>query len=200
MEEFLRQVLPRVLPEEITWTVHPMGGKARLLSRLGARLRGYARWMPEGYRLVIVLDRDDDDCRTLKARVEHDIAQAGLTSRSEAAGEPWQAVSRLAIEELEAWYFGDWHAVRRAYPRVSATVPDRQRYRDPDAVPGGTWEAFERILKRSGYFRGGLRKLEAARAIGRHVRPERNTSTSFQQLRSVLIEVAASANPVAEGG
>jgi hypothetical protein len=24
-------------------------------------------------------------------------------------------VNRLAIEELEAWYFGDWEAVRAAY-------------------------------------------------------------------------------------
>ncbi len=33
---------------------------------------------------------------------------------------------------------------------------------DPDAIPGGTWEAFERVLQRSGYFQTGLRKLEAA--------------------------------------
>jgi len=193
MEEFLRQVLPRVLPDEVTWTIHPMGGKARLLSRLGARLRGYARWMPEGYRLVVVLDRDDDDCRALKAQVERDIAQAGLTSRSEAAGGPWQAVSRLAIEELEAWYFGDWHAVRRSYPRVSSTVPDRQRYRDPDVVPGGTWEAFERILKRGGYFTTGLRKVEVARAVAAHIDPARSRSRSFAVFHDAIAEAVGRA-------
>jgi hypothetical protein len=37
-------------------------------------------------------------------------------------------------------------------------------YRDPDGVLGGTWEALERILKRAGYFKTGLRKMECARA------------------------------------
>ena len=67
-----------------------------------------------------------------------------------------QLVNRVVIEELEAWYFGDWEAVRSAYPRVSPTVPNQSRYRNPDSVQGGTWEAFERILKGHGYFRTGL--------------------------------------------
>ena len=96
----------------------------------------------------------------------------------------------MAIEELEAWYFGDWSAVRRAYPRVSAKVPRQAKYRFPDAIKGGTWEAFERILKRAGYFRTGLRKIEAARAVAEHMDPERNSSPSFCSLKSALAQVA----------
>jgi hypothetical protein len=71
---------------------------------------------------------------------------------------------------------------------VPRTIPARAGYRDPDAVSGGTWEAFERILKRAGYFRDGLAKIEAARAIAPKMDPARNSSRSFQALRNVLEE------------
>jgi hypothetical protein len=100
-------------------------------------------------------------------------------------------VTRLAIEELEAWYFGDWEAVRAAYPRLPATIPAQAKYRDPDAIVGGTWEALERILQKAGYFSLGLAKIEAARAIAAHMVPERNTSRSFQILRNALADMAA---------
>jgi hypothetical protein len=136
---------------------------------------------------VVVVDRDDEDCLELKQRLEAAAQRAGLRSRSR-AGEPWQLVNRIAIEELEAWYFGDWPAVRAAYPRLPATVPNQQRYRDPDAIAGGTWEAFERILQRRGYFKGGLRKIEAARTLGGVVDPVRNRSHSFCRFRDAVLE------------
>ena len=97
-------------------------------------------------------------------------------------------VNRIAIEELEAWYFGDWKAVKSAYPRVSATVPNRAPYRNSDAIKGGTWEAFERILQNGGYFKNGLRKVEAARTIAAHLNPDCNRSHSFVKFRDALIE------------
>lgn len=41
----------------------------------------------------------------------------------------------------------------------------------------------------SRYFRGGLRKIEAARMIAAHMNPERNRSPSFIALRDVLLEM-----------
>jgi hypothetical protein len=96
------------------------------------------------------------------------------------------------IEELEAWYFGDWEAVRRAYPKVDATIPAQAKYRDPDAIKGGTWEALERALKKAGYFKSGLRKVELARAVAEHMEPGRNTSHSFKVLRTALTEMTTS--------
>jgi integrase len=138
---------------------------------------------------VVVVDRDDDDCQELKQRLEQIAHDAGLRSRSNAGDQPYQVVNRLAIEELEAWYFGDWGAVRAAYPKVSKTIPNQARYRRPDEVTGGTWEAFERILKRAGYFRTGLRKIEAARSIAKHWQPQRNRSHSFQVFLDVMQEI-----------
>jgi hypothetical protein len=190
MEAALRVLLPRVL-HGLSFQVYPYQCKDDLLKRLPDRLRGYAAWLPDDYRIVVVVDRDDDDCVALKQRLEQMATDAGLRSRGNADGRAYQVVNRLAIEELEAWYFGDRQAVRAAYPKVSATIPSQAKYRDPDAITGGTWEAFERVLKRAGYFQTGLRKIEAARAVAEHWRPDVNRSRSFQVFRDVLQEMTA---------
>jgi len=179
MEAFLHQLLPRLLPRDRTFQIHLFQGKPDLFQKLEARLRGYATWLPEDWRIVVVVDRDDDDCRALKRRMEETAGLVGLRTRVTRAGSSWQLVNRIAIEELEAWYFGDWEAVRAAYPRVGDAVPKRSAYRDPDAIRGGTWEAFECVLQKHGYFQGGLAKIEAARALGARVDHRRSRSRSF---------------------
>ena len=116
--------------------------KAELLERLPQRLRGYASWLPQDWRIVVVVDRDDGLCDTLKKSLEDMAAEAGLTTRSRSEGKPYTVVNRLAIEELEAWYFGDWDAVRKAYPKVAPTIPSKAQYRDPDAIKGGSLGSF----------------------------------------------------------
>ena len=49
-------------------------------------------------------------------------------------------------------------------------------------------EEFQRILQRHGYFKAGLRKIEAARAISAHVDPSRNRSRSFLAFYNAIIE------------
>jgi hypothetical protein len=73
---------------------------------------------------------------------------------------------------------------------VSANIPAKSRYRDPDAISGGTWEAFERVVQAGGYMKGGLRKIEAARAVAERMQPERNTSRSFKAFWSALTDLA----------
>lgn len=188
--EALRWLAPKVL-RDVSFEVHAYQGKTDLLGRLPAVLRGYARWLPATYRVVILVDRDDDECTELKDTLETIAAKANLRTRTAANGAPWTVVTRIAIEELEAWFFGDWSAVRAAYPRASAGVPRTAAHRHPDRIGGGTWEAFERALQAGGYFTTGLRKIEAARAVAEHMDPDRNSSPSFQALRSVLEEMAA---------
>ena len=77
------------------------------------------------------------------------------------------------------------------FPRVLRTIPKRARYRNPDAIAGGTWEAFERILRRGGYFRQGLAKVEAATAIGKRFNPQCNNSRSFAVFRDAITEAAS---------
>ncbi|RMD61198.1 DUF4276 family protein [Candidatus Parcubacteria bacterium] len=189
MEAFLNALLPRLLPNQVNFRIHVFQGKMDLLQKLPHRLRGYASWLPDTWRIIVIVDRDNDDCHVLKARLESIANAEGLRTRTTGSGTSWQVVNRLAIEELEAWYFGDWDAVRRAYPRVPEGTSRQRNYRDPDAIPGGTWEAFERILQRAGYFKGGLRKIEAARRIGALIDPNRNQSHSFAVFRETLREV-----------
>jgi len=183
MEEALRLLLPRIVGP-LSHEIYGFQCKDELLERLPDRLRGYARWLLPTWRVVVVVD-----CRDLKCELELSASRAGLVTRSMDSLN-WQVVNRLVIEELEAWYFGDWEAVRAAYPHVPPNVPRQARYRDPDAIRGGTWEALERFLKRAGYFRGGLRKIEAARSIAEHMEPKRNLSHSFGVLREALEELA----------
>lgn len=185
MEQGLRVLLPRMIAD-MPFRIFAYRGKPDLLAKLSKRLRGYRAIGEADQKILVVLDADRDDCRMLKRRLERFAADAGLATRSRPQGAAYTVINRVAVEELEAWYFGDWEAVRAAYPRVPKDIPSQSRYRAPDAIKGGTWEAFERILRDSGYMQGGLRKVEAAREIARHMVPDRNTSPSFRALREAL--------------
>ncbi len=82
MEAFLRALLPRLLPQDRTFEIHPFQGKQDLLANLQRRLHGYAAWLPGDWRIVVVVDRDDDDCRKLKCQLEETARRAGLRTPS----------------------------------------------------------------------------------------------------------------------
>ncbi len=188
MEVFLRAILPSIIGD-LDFSIHPFQCKDDLLKKLDSRLRGYATWLPDGYRIVVLVDQDEDDCRALKAKLEGYAHSAGLTTRSRDQ-HCFKVINRILVSELEAWYFGDWSAVMAAYPRVSEAVPRQARFRNPDQITGGTWEAFERVLQRARYFKAGLRKHEAAQAIAPQIDPAQNVSGSFQVFRDAALELA----------
>ncbi len=192
-EAALSLLLPRILPAAATWVVHPHRGKKDLLNKLPNRLRGYSRWLPPDWRLLVLIDEDREDCRALKQHLNRRARDAGFRLVRGSGGEPIQVLNRIAVEELEAWFFGDVDAMRAAYPGLPATLANRAPYRDPDAVAGGTWEALEQVLKKAGYYGSGLRKVEAARAIAEHMDPTRNRSRSFRHFRDGLLRVVGRA-------
>jgi hypothetical protein len=189
-EAALHSILPKLLPESEIQLIR-FQGKKDMLRNLLARLRGFQSWLPENWALMVLVDRDRDNCNELKRQLESIALRAGLTSKSAARpGSRFQVINRIAIEELESWFFGDWEAVRLAYPRVPSTIPSKKQYRDPDAILGGTWETLERIFQQYGYFESGLRKIELARNVAPHMDAARNTSRSFQAFRNA-VEAAA---------
>ncbi|MCJ7760190.1 DUF4276 family protein [Candidatus Bathyarchaeota archaeon] len=194
-EAALFNILPKVFEPTTSFAIHPYQGKQDLLKKLPSRLRGYKAWLPRDWRIVVLIDADDDDCRRLKARLE-DIAQNSnlLTKSVTRNGSNFQVLNRLAIEELEAWFFGDIEALNAAYPRISLNLGNKAKYRDPDAITGGTWEALERELKKVRYYTGGLSKISAAREISLRMVSERNRSHSFQAFRQGLLEITRSLN------
>ena len=114
---------------------------------------------------------------------------AGLTTRSATGGAQFQVLNRLAVQELEAWFFGDVGRIVCSLSTAHPSLGERSRYRNPDAIVGGTWEALERELQRVGYAPGGLAKVATARAVSAHMQPERNRSHSFQVFQQGLLEL-----------
>jgi hypothetical protein len=190
MEMALRELIPKLIGP-VDCAFQRFQGKRALIRQMPERLRTLRRMLRPDWLVLVVVDRDRDDCKQLKMRLEQEATSAGLATRGNGIRGHLAVVNRIVIEELEAWYFGDWSAVTAAYPRLPAGIPNRVPYRDPDAIAGGTWEAFERVLQQSGYFPGGLRKIEAAQTIAPHMDPTRNTSRSFQVFRHALLQAAA---------
>lgn len=177
-EAALNNVLPKIIPTEHTWRIIVFNGKSDLLDSLNGTLRGYAQWITSEYRIIVLIDRDDDDCIDLKTKLNNAAIEAGLTVKT--TSRPFQVLNRIAIEELEAWFLGDPTAIRAAYPKVSAHFEHREAYRNSDDIKGGTWEALERLLQRAGYYSAGLPKIETARKVSLYMDPSRNRSKSFQ--------------------
>ena len=152
-------------------------------------MKGYHQWLPDDFLIIVLLDRDREDCLRLKAKMEEIAHREGLSTRSNPnTSGKIQVLKRIAIEELESWFFGDVIALKTAYPGIPKTLDKKSKYRNPDAIER-TWEALERVLQRAGYYRGGLPKVEAARKISKFMDPARNTSKSFQVFRDSLYEI-----------
>ncbi len=189
MEAALRILLPKIIGS-VHCNFATFQGKPALLRKLPQRLRTYRRMLQPDWLILVIIDRDRSDCRALKSKLEQEAVAAGLTTRSGGATERFAVLNRIAVEELEAWYFGDWSAVKAAFPRVPDNVPGRAGYRDPDAIAGGTREALQRIMGESGYYTNHLPKVELAQSIAPHMDPARNISRSFQVLREALLDAA----------
>jgi hypothetical protein len=187
MEEALKNLLLRMLPPENTYRIINFQGKPDLLHHLPNRLRGYASWITDDYRIIVLLDEDRQNCLALKEQLETFARQTGLSTKTSAGGARFQVLNRIVIEELEAWFLGDIDAIRCAYPRIPATLATTSKFRTPDSVAGGTWETLEKTMQRYGYFKGGYAKVEAARAISPYMDPNRNRSRSFQVFRDGLL-------------
>ncbi len=197
-ESSAEPVVRRIVEATVGWSsfeVRIFEGKPDLLESIEERLRGYLKWRVD-LRVLVLVDRDDEDCVSLKTRLESAALRAGLLTRATATataavgGDRYAVCNRVAIEELESWFFGDEPAVRAEYPRVKPFAM-KAAYRDPDAIVGGTWEAMERLLKSSGYYPSGLRKADLATRLAPRLDFAHNRSASFHAFVSGLKDLVA---------
>lgn len=190
MDIALTKLLPGVLGDRgCEFKIIDHGSKAALLKDLPARLQGYAARRSEDIRVLVLVDRDNDDCRTLKVKLERVAHSAGLATKTAPGVDgQFRVVNRIVIEELEAWFLGDVPALGKAYPGVPLGLASKAPFRDPDAVVGGTWEALGRVLKSAGHYTrsDNLPKIEVARRVVEHMAPAANRSRSFQVFVSGL--------------
>lgn len=186
-EVVLEALLPKMLPPAVTYTLHGLQGKDKLLKKLPERLRGYRAWLPSDWKIVILRDNDSEDCKKLRKHLDDIVIRENFALFSNTdPDKKGNVVIRLAIQEMEAWFFGDVKALRQAYPRLPATLHNKKGYRQPDAI-ASPWLKLEKLLKAAGYHPGG--KREVAREISPHLEPSRNRSQSFQLFRQTLMHV-----------
>jgi hypothetical protein len=184
----LNDWIPRLrLPTEVR--VYPHAGKGKLpdqveappnprdrslLHQLPAKLRAFGKGTDP---VVILVDADDDACGDLKARIAAMVAEVAPKL---------SVVVRIAVEETESFYLGDWVAIREAFPNA-----DRSHLEDykPDSICGA-WELFGRVVDDQ-----SENKVAWASAMARTlaVTVERNASPSFRAFVRALQRVATPA-------
>lgn len=191
--EALKPLVSRILQGEgVRVRVHPFRGKPDLLKKLPQRLQGYAAAHRRGddVRVVVLVDQDNDNCIVLKKELDNMARQAGLTPRADKCKDgTFQVLNRIAVRELESWYFGDWNAVRGGFSNAPRDIPRSYRG-NPDAVPGKCSVSFERVL-RSRDIRISS-KPEWGRRIGPHMDISgKNRSPSFRSFVDGVREIYA---------
>lgn len=158
MKELLDGILPRILPESVSFQTIPHGGKRELELSLPKKLRA---WNEPDVAFVVVHDQDSNDCVELKRKLQNICVMQGR-----------QALIRIACRELEAWYWGDLAAVSEAYGVDLKPLSEKSKYRDPDSIDHPKKE-LKRYIPQMG-------QIEGARRIAPHMNLEGNTSHSFQ--------------------
>lgn len=181
----LMPLLPRIVGTDHQIKYRSYGGCRKLLKVLPERMRAYQKRYKntyEDFRIIVIIDKDQKKCSDLKNQLERIALDAGLSTKTSPDKDGnFVVVNRIAIEELEAWFFGDIPALVAAYPKIPESLGTKSAYRDPDSISGGTWETLHHILKNEGYYYGDrLPKIEVASKIAQHMDPDRNRSPSFQ--------------------
>ncbi len=197
----LDYLLPKILGEQgenHTWRIHNYKGVGRLpknlqtsgdpakrilLEQLPKLLRGYGR-TPGIDAVVVVLDNDKHNCVQFLNELANLLASCDPAPNT---------LFRLAIEEVEAWYFGDRHALLAAYPQAKVRVLD-EYVQDSlcdtweklaDAIhPGG-----RSAIKKIGWPKSGEVKCRWAEKIGPRMIVEHNYSQSFRKLYDGLLRL-----------
>lgn len=200
--KLLEILIPRVIGrqgEPHTWRIHPYKGigrlphdlsrqadpaKRALLNQLPRLLAGYGK-TPHIDAVVVVLDSDKRDCGGFLTELKALLVQCDPAPN---------ALFRLAIEEMEAWYLGDRQALLAAYPKAKKGTLNLYQQ---DSICG-TWELLADVvypggtaaIRKAGWPLPGQLKHVWAERIGPLLDVENNQSPSFCKLRDGLRRLA----------
>ncbi|MEI7671469.1 MAG: hypothetical protein WCK00_05095 [Deltaproteobacteria bacterium] len=197
-------LVPKIVGNEHTFIVHPYKGIGRipknmrdsedarkriLLENLPKLLKGYGKTQAGRKRFpeVIILVCDLDD-KCLKAFRDE------LNNILNTCHPKPEARFCFAIEEGEAWFLGDLHAVKVAYPKAKTSVLNSYAN---DSICG-TWEKLADAiypggalaLSSKGWQAVGAEKSKWAEAISPHMDIENNQSPSFCYFCGKMHELA----------
>lgn len=138
--------MPKIIRQRATVNYINMRNKSRLLQELPSRLRGYRSLIDNGddIGIVVLIDRDSDDCAQLKSRLELMARDAGLGTKTSTKDARFIVVNRIAIEELEAWFIGDHEPLKKPLRAFAENhFPNHSRI-PTHAGPGSIFIDFSR--------------------------------------------------------
>ncbi len=155
-----------------------------LLHNLPSKLRAYGNEKQGDFVVVVLVDLDArPDCAEFKNELSGLLKYCKNKPRT---------LFRIAIEELEAWFFGDRAALLLAYPNAIQEILDD--YEQDSQC--GTWEKLGEAIHPGGlnalrsHGKRSVRILEQKRLWAKEICPqmdvENNQSPSFQCFRDGL--------------
>jgi len=160
--------------------LRPNKSDQTLLHNLPSKLRAYGKEMRDNVVVTILVDLDDKNCNKFKSN---------LTGLLEYCEQRPKSLFCIAIEELEAWFFGDRSAIEIAYPDVNCDILDNY---EQDSICH-TWEKLAEAIHPGGftslsqYGKRSNKILEQKRVWAKDICPnidvENNLSPSFQYFR-----------------
>lgn len=169
MENFLREVLPKILPKNYVLDencfLRPHNGKSDLKKSIPNKVKVFSNYF-EPVKLIIIHDQDSNNCKLLKK---------SLTELCKSNGD-CPTLIRIACKELESWYLGDMDAVEKVYPKFKAKNFKRiAKFRNPDLL-----QASQELKILIPEFQKGF----ASKNISKFISIEESTSSSFKHLIS----------------
>lgn len=164
MKFLLENLLPRILPNDVEFTLVSHSGKRALEKSIPRKLRGWNE--PGDIRFVILHDQDTKDCVKLKQEL---LNLCTVTERP--------VLIRISCQEMESWYFGDLHALATAYniPKL-LELSKKKKYRFPDDIPNPKEELYKLIPEHQ--------QIAGAKLVAPYMSIENNTSVSFNHFVS----------------
>ena len=170
-QDALQVWLQQWLPAAVTPHFIVFQGKQDLEKQMVRRMR---HWLMPESRFLVLRDQDSGDCRVVKGTLAAKCAEAGKPD----------ALVRVACRDLESFFVGDWQAVASAIDRPAlGRLVAKASYRQPDNLGSPSQE----LARHS----PGYQKRDGARGIAPCVEAQRNTSRSFQALRTAVQALGA---------
>lgn len=65
----LNLIVPKIIGNIHTFNIHNFQNKSRLLKSLPERMKAYANFIPDDWRIVVLVDEDRSDCQELKKKL-----------------------------------------------------------------------------------------------------------------------------------
>jgi hypothetical protein len=112
MENFLRVLLPNILPDgyqvDVNCFIRAHQGKWHLQKEIPKKVKAY-RHIKRPCKVIVIQDQNSSDCKKLKnSLIKLIIDNADI---------PF--LVRIVCRELEAFYLGDMRAVEKVYPKFN---------------------------------------------------------------------------------